>query len=695
MCVAAGRHAGQMGTVVSSGNGWVQIETSVGEVAKRSYELQVVSANSSGSGNHHSTYSSASHHQQHYRQDGGGEGRSSKRARTSGRNSRYGGGGGGDNDGDDAQQFGSFGNHNSTGAGAARGVSGSGRLYLNIDAGSAFSTDDTTLLLNLAGNSNNMNGSDGMGSIGLDSRGRKRPRAYSDSLMTLSPTLLGNGRSFGGGTGGLGLGYGFSFRARDSSSSSASASSSAVSGFLSSLPHDGLEDDDDSSLRNRSYLHSNRALLTNHNTSFNAGSGDHHSITTSSTHSNSSSYGGSSSSSSGGGGGSSARGVPLKSSAVIDGKRTFISKYVARHLQKIDGRPNLVDWKQQLDATLVNNALFERQAARMFEEAHCDVCSVEKWPGAKFCWNEGCPISPVYFKLTGAARVAPGESAAAAATVRISTSSTSSSSANNTQVDATATESHTASSGSTTSSSTGSSRSSAGDSQFSPEKKNMNNTNNAAALQYQHQQHHAVHLQHNGPVPSLVTDYLLNLPAHIIGAPMPRSGIARAFSSHTMTMQAPAAASSRSSSSALTSSNGSNSLVQPDGHVMYMVQSGSGGNGNAAPDYSYCSYATTTSSSSSSASYASLSAARDGGGAGGNGYGSGSGGAYTQYYYSQRPLHEQQRQQARSRGDSFAGGETDSEVAASPITLPDLPDLAAAEHAVSAAGAGATAISVV
>jgi hypothetical protein len=36
------------------------------------------------------------------------------------------------------------------------------------------------------------------------------------------------------------------------------------------------------------------------------------------------------------------------------------------------------------------------------------VCALEKWPGAKFCWNESCPVSPVYFKLTGVVVPGPG-----------------------------------------------------------------------------------------------------------------------------------------------------------------------------------------------------------------------------------------------------------------------------------------------
>jgi hypothetical protein len=97
----------------------------------------------------------------------------------------------------------------------------------------------------------------------------------------------------------------------------------------------------------------------------------------------------------------STRGPPLKNSAYIDAKRSYITKYVNRHLQKINGRPNLVDWKQQIDVGIVNCTVSERHTAQLFEDTHCEVCNLEKWSNAKFCWNESCPVSPVYFKLTG------------------------------------------------------------------------------------------------------------------------------------------------------------------------------------------------------------------------------------------------------------------------------------------------------
>jgi hypothetical protein len=107
---------------------------------------------------------------------------------------------------------------------------------------------------------------------------------------------------------------------------------------------------------------------------------------------------------------------PIKSSYIVDSKRSFIVKYVQRHQAKIAERPDLVDWKYRIDASLHTHSRdFEVQAARLFDETHCEVCHLEKWPAAKFCWSENCPISPVYYKLTGAAQ--PGRSSATAGVV--------------------------------------------------------------------------------------------------------------------------------------------------------------------------------------------------------------------------------------------------------------------------------------
>mmetsp|Transcript_7010 Transcript_7010/g.15573 ORF Transcript_7010/g.15573 Transcript_7010/m.15573 type:complete len:335 (-) Transcript_7010:133-1137(-) len=57
------------------------------------------------------------------------------------------------------------------------------------------------------------------------------------------------------------------------------------------------------------------------------------------------------------------------------------------------------DWRQRLDCAMVAPASAPDTSARHPDSPSCDVCSVEKWDRAHFCWNEKCPVSPVYFRL--------------------------------------------------------------------------------------------------------------------------------------------------------------------------------------------------------------------------------------------------------------------------------------------------------
>lgn len=471
--VASGRHAGQFGTVVSSGNGWVQIETAVGEVAKRAYELQVVSH----------TASSASHLDSGSQRNG-----SNKRARTSKTSSRG---------GDDSS------------------VGGDSRARLFL--GDTSDDNPGSLLLNLATSSD----------AGSSFRKNKRPRSYSDSLMTLSPSLLGDGNYF-------------TFRnpfSPTSSGTSASSSLAAVTGLLGSLPDD---DSDVFSLSNKSYLHSHRAALNN-------GSGSMYSATQ--------------------------QRAPIRPSAFIEAKKSYISKYVQRHSQKISNRPNLVDWKQQLDAALVTDALFERQAARAFDESHCDVCSLDKWPGAKFCWNECCPISPIYFKLTGETRVSSAAaSVCAAPDVEVFPTQSAM------EVDSQASFSRVSSMADL-------------EAHFGPART-------------------ALTLRPNGPVANRANEYLLHLPAKILGTPCARSTNTGPFSAH-------AEGSPRGVGPTIQPF----SLMQGDGQSLVdMVPRKRPSTGGYDPMRNAVSY--------------------------------------TQYFHGKT-----------DRSDSFAGGETDTEVPGSPVTV--------------------------
>mmetsp|Transcript_16401 Transcript_16401/g.22604 ORF Transcript_16401/g.22604 Transcript_16401/m.22604 type:complete len:851 (-) Transcript_16401:485-3037(-) len=102
--------------------------------------------------------------------------------------------------------------------------------------------------------------------------------------------------------------------------------------------------------------------------------------------------------------------------SIIEARRIFVNKYVARQQQKMKLRPNLTSLKHGINSTMAGlhslNGVhlgmscesigFELHSARLFDDYNfCELCCVEKWPGAKFCWNEACAASPVYFKLTG------------------------------------------------------------------------------------------------------------------------------------------------------------------------------------------------------------------------------------------------------------------------------------------------------
>lgn len=60
------------------------------------------------------------------------------------------------------------------------------------------------------------------------------------------------------------------------------------------------------------------------------------------------------------------------------------------------------------DMDLVQNIMktimspeFEKEAVHSFISTCCQTCLAEKWDGAKFCWNENCYSSPIYWKTTG------------------------------------------------------------------------------------------------------------------------------------------------------------------------------------------------------------------------------------------------------------------------------------------------------
>jgi hypothetical protein len=84
----------------------------------------------------------------------------------------------------------------------------------------------------------------------------------------------------------------------------------------------------------------------------------------------------------------------------------YMQKYVKRVSEKVKDRPDLIYWTHILRANNVMTGgepdeAVERQLAKDFVDSVCSSCLVERWPFAKHCWNEACPDSPVYWKLTG------------------------------------------------------------------------------------------------------------------------------------------------------------------------------------------------------------------------------------------------------------------------------------------------------
>eukprot|EP01039_Chlorochromonas_danica_P002678 gene2678-2926_t len=96
-------------------------------------------------------------------------------------------------------------------------------------------------------------------------------------------------------------------------------------------------------------------------------------------------------------------GVPiaLRHHSYIEARRSYYNKFVQRQAAKFSDRSDPRHWRNVINGALFVNPEWELAAAREFADHYCHACLLERWPGAKFCWNESCPTSPVYYKLTG------------------------------------------------------------------------------------------------------------------------------------------------------------------------------------------------------------------------------------------------------------------------------------------------------
>lgn len=98
--------------------------------------------------------------------------------------------------------------------------------------------------------------------------------------------------------------------------------------------------------------------------------------------------------------------APLIHPNIKEARNQYMQKYVKKMTEKLKHRPDLMYWTHMLKASHVLSGglpdpALERELARDFMDSVCSTCLKERWPVAKYCWNEACPASPVYYKLTG------------------------------------------------------------------------------------------------------------------------------------------------------------------------------------------------------------------------------------------------------------------------------------------------------
>jgi len=95
-----------------------------------------------------------------------------------------------------------------------------------------------------------------------------------------------------------------------------------------------------------------------------------------------------------------------KERRAMDLQREYVQKYIDKQQAKIRTRPDLRYWLNRIQGSMVDSD-FERNISRDVRSHFCHSCFMEMWSGSKYCWNELCTASPVYFKLPGASGTPP------------------------------------------------------------------------------------------------------------------------------------------------------------------------------------------------------------------------------------------------------------------------------------------------
>lgn len=96
--------------------------------------------------------------------------------------------------------------------------------------------------------------------------------------------------------------------------------------------------------------------------------------------------------------------IKKASPLLLQARKEYIQKYVSRTQEKLENRPDLTYWKRAITSAIMVDTKFELDSARRDVDEclyYCPCCMMERWEGGMFCWNENCKESPIYWKLPG------------------------------------------------------------------------------------------------------------------------------------------------------------------------------------------------------------------------------------------------------------------------------------------------------